>query len=176
MKLVAFVEKLNTLVGRAAAWLGLLMVLLGAVSAIASAMQSFTDARLSFVALDEAQWYLFSLMFLFAAPWALREDAHVRVDVLYGRLGPRGQAWTNLLGGAFLLVPFCVYAVVVTIPTAAESVRVLEVSPDAGGLVRWPLRLAVPVAFALIALQGVVLVMRSFVTLRSTESPEPQAS
>ena len=163
MKFVAFVDRLNRRIGRAAAWLGLLMVLLGAASAIAGSMDSFVDARLSFVALDEAQWYLFSLMFLFAAPWALSEDAHVRVDVLYGRHGARGRAWTNLLGGVLLLVPFCVYAVVVTVPAAAESFRVREMSPDAGGLARWPLKLCVPVAFALLALQGVALVVRSVV-------------
>lgn len=162
MQFVAIVDRIHAAVGRVAAWLGLAMVLVGAGTAIASYLEGRFDARLSFVALDEAQWYLFSLMFLFAAPWALAENAHVRVDVLYGRWGPRGKAWTDILGGLLLLVPFCVYATWVTIPAAAEALRVREMSPDAGGLPRWPLKLLVPVAFGLLGLQGIAMVVRAW--------------
>ena len=145
------------------------MVLIGAANALGGYLEPYLGRRLSFVALDEGQWYLFSVLFLAAAPWALCEDAHVRVDVLYGRLGPKGKAWTNLLGSLLLLIPFCVFAVWVLTPSAIESFRVREVSPDAGGLVRWPIRLVAPVAFCLLGLQGMAGVIRATQVIRSAQ-------
>lgn len=167
MWFVATVDRINAWIGKAAAWLGLLMVLIGAANALGGYLEPMVGRRLSLVALDEGQWYLFSVLFLLAAPWALAEGAHVRVDVLYGQLGPRGKAWTDLLGSLLLLIPFCVFAIWVVTPSAWESFRVREVSPDAGGLVRWPIRLVAPVAFFLLALQGVAGVIRSLGVVRS---------
>lgn len=151
------------------------MVLIGAANALGGYLEPMVGRRLSLVALDEGQWYLFAMLFLLAAPWALAEGAHVRVDVLYGRLGVKGKAWTDVLGSLVLLVPFCVFAVWVVTPSAIESFRVREVSPDAGGLPRWPIRLVAPVAFLLLALQGVAGVIRSVGVLRSG-SVEDQAN
>ena len=170
MTFVALVDRMNTLIGKLAAWLGLAMVFAGAGNALANKIEPYVGRRLSSVALEELQWYLFSALFLLAAPWALKENAHVRVDILYGRLGRRGKAWTDALGGALLLLPFCVYAVVVTYPAAMESLRVREVSPDPGGLARWPIKLLVPLAFTLLALQGLANVVRAIGTLRDTRS------
>ena len=166
MKLIDGIDRINTLVGRAAAWAVLLMALIGAGNAIASYLEPFAGRRLASVALDELQWYLFSVLFLLAAPWALRENAHVRVDVMYGRLGVRGKAWTDALGGALLLLPFCVYAVVVSYPAAAESLRIREISPDPGGLPRWPIKAVLPLAFTLLALQGLANTLRAAGELR----------
>ncbi|MEM8709571.1 MAG: TRAP transporter small permease subunit [Planctomycetota bacterium] len=170
MGFVTFVDRLNGVVGRGASWLGLLMVLVGAGNALGGYLEPIVGKRLSLVALDEGQWYLFGLVFLLAAPWAYAENAHVRVDVLYGRLGPRGKAWTNVLGGVLLLLPFCAFAILVTWPSAMEALRVREGSPDAGGLPRWPLRLVAPAAFGLLALQGVAEIVRSVITLRTREA------
>ena len=169
MGFVRLVDRTNAFIGKTAAWLGLLMVLIGAANALGGYLQPLVGRRLSLVALDEAQWYLFAILFLLAAPWALAEGAHVRVDVLYGRLGPKGRAWTNLLGSLFLLLPFCAFAVYVVTPAALESFRVREVSPDAGGLPRWPLRFVAPVAFTLLLLQGVAGIIRAIATLRGQE-------
>ncbi len=173
MGFVRTIDRLSEVVGKTAAWLGLAMVLLAALNALLGRVELFVDRRLSYVALDEAEWYLFSLMFLFAAPWALRDGAHVRVDVLYGRLGPRGRAWTDLLGGLILGVPFAIYAVWATVPAAAESLHLGEVSNDAGGLLRWPLKMAIPVAFGLLALQGIANSVRAFAVIRSGKAQIP---
>lgn len=170
MPFVHFVDRLNARIGQTAAWLGLLMVLIGAGNAIGGYLEPLVGRRLSLVALDEGQWYLFSILFLLAAPWALAQQAHVRVDVLYGRLGPKGKAWTDVLGSLLLLLPFCVFAVIVLTPSALEAFRVRETSPDAGGLVRWPLRFVPPVAFALLALQGVAIIVRSITVIRGAGS------
>ncbi|MFT6111197.1 MAG: TRAP-type mannitol/chloroaromatic compound transport system permease small subunit [Planctomycetota bacterium] len=170
MGFVHLVDKTNAWIGRLAAWLGLLMVLMGAGNALGGYLEPIVGRQLSLVALDEGQWYLFSILFLLAAPWALAENAHVRVDVLYGRLGPKGKAWTDILGSLVLLIPFCAFSLWVLTPVAFEAFRVRETSPDAGGLVRWPLRIVAPVAFFLIALQGIAGVVRSVYVLRTTAS------
>jgi TRAP-type mannitol/chloroaromatic compound transport system permease small subunit len=102
----------------------------------------------------EAQWYLFSIVFLLGASVTLRRDEHVRVDVLFGRLSPRGKAWVDLLGGLLLLLPFCVFAIVYSLPGAVESLSIREQSPDPGGLPRYPLKLLLPMSFVLLAAQG----------------------
>ncbi|MEM1448719.1 MAG: TRAP transporter small permease subunit [Planctomycetota bacterium] len=173
MRFVALVDRLSTAVGRAAAWLGLAMVLVGAGNAVAGYLEPYVGRRLSSVAFEELQWYLFTALFLLAAPWALATGAHVRVDVLYGRLGRRGKAWIDGAGGVLLLVPFCVYGVLVTWPAAAESFRVREVSPDPGGLARWPIKALVPVAFVLLALQGIANVVRAIADLRGQAPTGP---
>lgn len=172
MRFADAIDRISTSIGRAAAWLGLAMVLVAALNAAGSYLEPYFERRLSFVALDEAEWYLFSIVFLFAAPWALREGAHVRVDVLYGRLGVRGRAWIDLVGGLLLLLPFAIYAIVVTVPTAVEAVRRLETSPDAGGLPRYPLQILVPIAFGLLALQGLAAVLRAADAVRSRPDEE----
>mgnify|MGYP003552348803 FL=1 len=88
----------------------------------------------------EAQWYLFSLIFLLGGAYALKHNAHVRIDLVYGRLSKRTQAWIDLVGTLLFLIPM--------------SLAIRETSPDVGGLPRWPIKIALPVGFALLALQG----------------------
>lgn len=103
----------------------------------------------------EGQWYLFSLAFLLAAAPTLARGDHVRVDVLSGRLRPRARAWIELWGGLCLLLPFCAFAAWSTGEMAARSLAIGEGSPDPGGLPRWPIKLAIPLAFGLLGLQGI---------------------
>lgn len=102
----------------------------------------------------EGQWYLFSLAFLLAAAPTLARGEHVRVDVLSGRLSAKARAWIELLGGLCLLLPFCAFAACSTGEMAARSLMIGEGSPDPGGLPRWPIKLVIPFAFALLGLQG----------------------
>jgi TRAP-type mannitol/chloroaromatic compound transport system permease small subunit len=148
------IDALNRTIGRWVAWLTFAMVLVGAFNAVARYFDRAVGGGLSSNAYVELQWYLFSLVFLLGAPYALRADAHVRVDVLYGRLGPRGKAWIDLVGGLLFLLPFCVFALVVSWPSVRDSWGVREVSPDPGGLARWPIKAAVMLAFGLLLLQG----------------------
>ncbi|MEO1699332.1 MAG: TRAP transporter small permease subunit [Planctomycetota bacterium] len=160
-KLLDAIDAASVRIGQLAAWLGLGMVGAAVTVTLGAKVGALFGAPLRFVALDELQWYLFSATFLFAAPWALKEGAHVRVDVVQSRLGPRGRAWIDLIGGVVLLLPFALFAVYVTWPTAMESLRLREASPDAGGLARWPLKLAVPFAFGLLFLQGLSTTLRA---------------
>jgi TRAP-type mannitol/chloroaromatic compound transport system permease small subunit len=136
------------------------MVLVGAFNALARYGDKYLPVRLSSNGWIELQWYFFSIVFLLAAPHALRLNSHVRVDVFYGRLGLRGKAWIDLLGGLAFLLPFCIFAVWLTFPSAMLSLGIRETSPDPGGLARWPIKLVVPIAFVLLTLQGFAEVVR----------------
>jgi TRAP-type mannitol/chloroaromatic compound transport system permease small subunit len=94
------------------------------------------------------------------------------VDVLYGRLGTRGRAGIDLAGTLLFLLPFCVLMLWATWPAVAASWAVREVSPDPGGLPRWPIKALVPVAFVLLFAQGVSQAIKAVAALRGLE-PEP---
>lgn len=159
-------EALTGRVGDAAAWLTLAMVLLSAGNALARYAGRFLGRNLSPNTLVEAQWYLFAAVFLLGAASTLRDDAHVRVDVVYGRLRARTRAALDLAGHLVFLLPFCAFALWACWPAVAESIRIHEGSPDPGGLPRWPIKALVPVAFALLGLQGVASAIRAFTSLR----------
>jgi TRAP-type mannitol/chloroaromatic compound transport system permease small subunit len=103
LKFADFVDRMSERSGRWLAWLSLAMVLAGAFNAIARYLDKFSGLGLSSNTYIEAQWYLFSAMFLLGAAYTLKRDAHVRVDVLTSRLSPRGRAWIDV-GGTVLFL------------------------------------------------------------------------
>lgn len=160
------IDRVNGWIGRATAWLALVMVLLGAFNALARWAGRLLERDLSSNAYLEGQWYLFSLLFLLGAAWALGEDRHVRVDVLYGRLSERAKAWIDLVGGFVFLLPFCIFALWASWPSVFRSFKLLEMSADPGGLPRWPIKAVVLLAFALLAIQGVSEIVKRAAFLR----------
>jgi TRAP-type mannitol/chloroaromatic compound transport system permease small subunit len=155
------IDAANECVGRAVLWLVLVATLISAGNAL-----SRYALNLSSNAWLEIQWYLFAALFLLAAGYTLRHNGHVRIDVLYGRLGPRAQAWVDVAGGALFLLPFCVLMLWLSWPGFTESLASGERSPDAGGLLRWPVRLTLPLGFALLALQGLSEIIKRIAFLR----------
>lgn len=148
-------DRVSAGAGRLVAWLTVGMVGVGVWNTLARWLGRAAGIDLASNGLIEAQWYAFSVVFLLGASDALRTNAHVRVDVLYGRASPRRRAWIDLVGTLLLGLPFCIALVVLSWPGAAESFAIGERSPDPGGLPRWPLRALVPVGFALLTLQAV---------------------
>ncbi|HYM99060.1 MAG TPA: TRAP transporter small permease subunit [Aestuariivirgaceae bacterium] len=104
--------------------------------------------------LGEAQWYMFAGMVMFGAAHTLRMNEHVRVDLVYGSVSERARLWIDLLGGIFFLLPMCLLMIHFTWPWFLQSYYDGETSANAGGLLRWPVKLTLPLGFALIALQG----------------------
>jgi TRAP-type mannitol/chloroaromatic compound transport system permease small subunit len=155
IRISSTIDRFTTGLGRAVAWLGLIMVLVGAFNAIARYAGRHLGLHLSSNAYLELQWYLFSILFLLGAAYVLRADAHIRVDVLYGRLGVKGQSVINILGTLLLLVPFSLFVVWVSLPVVQASWRVREMSADPGGLPRYPLKALILVCFGLLLLQAV---------------------
>ena len=150
LRLARAIDRLNELIGRAVSWLGLAAVLICAAAALARySLNQGSNAWL------EIQWYLNSAVFLLVAAYALKRNDHVRIDAIAGRLPPRFLAWIDILGGVFALLPAMILIAWYSWPSLANSFHINEYSSDPGGLIRWPVRLLIPVAFSLLALQGV---------------------
>ena len=169
--LIRAMDRLTGLLGKVISWLALVMVLIGAYNAIVRYLGRFMSTNLSSNLYLELQWYLFSVLFLLGAGYALREDAHVRVDVLYGRLHRRTQAWINVVGSLLLLLPFCVFVLYVSWPSVRNAWTIKEMSPDPGGLPRYPLKAMILVAFVLLIAQGLAELLKEIQILRG-ETPE----
>ena len=174
-RLSAGIDRAHLLLGRGVGLLTLLMVLLAAGNAVARHLGKYLGANLSSTAAIEGQWYMFSLVFLLGAATTLAQDKHVRVDVLYGRLGPKGKAGINLSGTLLFLLPFCVFGIWMTWPAVANSWAVREVSPDPGGLPRYPIKAVIPLAFALLFLQGLSELAKSLLTLLGRDAAGGEA-
>ena len=172
LRLSRIIDTLNRRLARVMGWALFGMVLVGAYNAIARSLEKELGLELSSNAYIEAQWYLFSLVFLLGAPYALRANAHVRVDVLYGEHSARGKAWTDLVGSVLFLIPFCLFAIWISWDFVANSIAVSEQSPDPGGLPRWPLKLLVPIAFGLLGLQGLSEAVKRAAFLRGMTPEE----
>ncbi len=173
LRIARGIDRFSTRTGQFVYWLTLVMVLLGSFNAIVRYLDKYTGLGLSSNTYIELQWYLFGLVFLLGAAYTLRHNAHVRVDVFYGRLSPRGKAWINIAGTLAFLLPFCIAMVVVSWPAVRNSWVIFEGSPDPGGLPRYPIKTVIPVAFVLLALQGVSMLIKSLsVVLDSPVSEE----
>jgi len=113
----------------------------------------------------EAQWYMFAAMVLFGAAWTLKVNEHVRVDLIISNVSERTRTWIDLLGGIFFLMPMCILMIYVTWPWFMEAYLTGETSQNAGGLPRWPVKLILPVGFALILLQGIAEIIKCVAAL-----------
>ena len=171
LRLSRAIDAVNGWLGRLVGWLTLVMVLIGAYNAVVRYLGRYIGGNLSSNAYLELQWYLFSLVFLLGASYALQRNVHVRVDLLYGRLSARGRAWIDLVGTLVLLLPFTLFTLWVSWPTVRSSWAVREVSSDPGGLARYPIKTVILVAFGLLALQGISLTIRQLATLRGEQPP-----
>lgn len=174
--LVRTADRLNGFLGTISAGLLILMIAIGASSAILRYLAQPLGFAPALNAFGDAQWMLFSAVVLLGMAWALRDDAHVRVDVLFGRLSPKGQAWINLVGTLFMLLPFCALLMWVLWPAVLDAVALREGAADPGGLPRWPIKTLVPLSIALLALQGVAQALRAVGVLRGAPLPESEAS
>ena len=144
------IDRLNEAVGQTVKWLVLAAVLISAGNAVIRySLNRSSNAWL------EIQWYLFAAIFLLCAGYTLLRNEHVRIDVVAGRLSARAQAWIDLIGSLVFLLPMALIIGVLAWPQVADSFARGEMSGDAGGLLRWPVKLLIPVGFALLALQGV---------------------
>ena len=126
--------------------------------------------NLGAIAVQESVIYLHAMAFMLGIPYALKTDEHVRVDVLYGRLTPRGRAWVNLLGHCLFLVPVTLTLFWLSLPYVGASWRILEGSPEVGGIPGiFLLKTLIPLTSALLLLQGLAGISRAVRTLRESE-------
>ena len=149
IRLAALIDALNERVGRTVYWLVLVAVLISAGNAIVRKVFNYSSNSLL-----EMQWYLFSAVFLLCAGYTLQRNEHVRIDVIAGRFSPRVQAWIDVFGTVFFLLPMALLFIWLSWPVFVRTFVHGEISTNAGGLMIWPARLMVPLGFALLALQG----------------------
>ena len=143
------IDRLNEKVAVFADWLVLLSCLISAGNAFSR--YSFS---LSSNAWLEIQWYMFGAMILLGASYTLKKNEHVRVDIVYGHLATRTQIWIDILGGIFFLLPATIIIGWLAWPMFHNSFMQNEISGNAGGLLRWPIKLMIPLGFWLLTLQG----------------------
>lgn len=115
----------------------------------------------------EAQWYMFAGMVLFGAAYTLKVNEHVRVDLIYGMVSERTRILIDIFGIILFLLPMCVILIYFTWPWFVESFRGNEASSNAGGLIRWPVKLTLPVGFTLMALQGISELIKRVAALQN---------
>ena len=143
------IDALNERIGRIVLWLILFMVLVSAGNAV------FRYAfNISSNAWLELQWYMFATVFLLCAGYTLRNDEHIRIDVISSHLSRRTQIWIDIFGTAFFLLPLSLTILVLSWPVFMNAWQSGEISSNAGGLIRWPARLLVPLGFLLLSVQG----------------------
>jgi len=144
------IDAVNERIGRLVYWLILAMVLISAGNATSRyALNIASNAWL------ELQWYLFAAVFLLCAGYTLLHNEHIRIDVVASRWSKRTQTWIDIFGTLFFLLPMSVYIMWSSWPIFMNAWTSGEVSGSAGGLIRWPARLLVPVGFFLLSLQGI---------------------
>ncbi len=160
LKLSRYIDRLNDKFGVVATWLVLLACLISAGNAASRYL--FSESSNGWL---EVQWYMFAGIVMLGGPYTLKMNEHVRVDLIYSATSERRRIWIDIIGGFLFLLPLCAILIYFTWPWFLESWRIHEFSSNAGGLVRWPVKLLLPVGFALMALQGISEIIKRIAAL-----------
>ena len=150
LKLAFGVDWISEKFGLLASWAVLFAALISAANAFVR--YGFNWSSNSFT---EIQWYLFAYIVMLGTSVVFNKNEHVRVDVLYSRYSTRKQVWTDILGILFFMLPVCILLIYLSAPLFYKMLLSGEMSSNAGGLIRWPAMLAVPLGFSLLTLQGI---------------------
>jgi TRAP-type mannitol/chloroaromatic compound transport system permease small subunit len=167
LKLSGIIDGINVRIGQWVAWLVLVAVLVSAANAtVRKIFDTSSNAWL------ELQWVLFSAVFLLCAPWTLKDNEHIRIDIINNLMPQRLRNSIDIVGHAFFLLPLCVVMVVTGIPFFLRSWEVNEQSSNAGGLPQWPAKSLVMIGFALLLLQGLSELIKRIAIVRGL-IPDP---
>ena len=143
------IDLINTWVGKLTMWLILAATLISAGNAVVRKAFSISSN-----AMLEIQWYLFAGVFMLGAGYCLLQNAHVRIDFVSSRLSARTRNWIDVVGILVVLFPLCFLIIQLGWPLFTQALASGEMSSNAGGLIRWPVKALLPIGFALLALQG----------------------
>lgn len=169
LKFSRAVDALNAWVGRWVLWLILGSTVISGLNAVVrKVFDTSSNAYL------EVQWYLFAAAFLLASGYTLLNGEHVRIDVVNSRLSRRTQMWIDVVGFTLFLTPMCLVVLYFGIPFFLQGFRSGEMSSNAGGLIRWPVYLMMPIGFFLLLLQGLSELVKRIAFLRGL-IPDPTA-
>jgi TRAP-type mannitol/chloroaromatic compound transport system permease small subunit len=160
LKISAAIDAVNERFGTIANYLVLFASLISAGNAASRYL--FSESSNGWL---EIQWYMFAGMVLLGGPYTLKANEHVRVDLVYGMVSERTRIWIDIIGGFLFLLPICIILTYFTWPWFVESWKLNEASSNAGGLLRWPVKLLLPVGFFLMALQGISEIIKRIAAL-----------
>ena len=164
-KICQWIDALNTWVGNFVAWATAVVVVVVFVDVVMR--YAF---QVSFVFTQELEWHLFAFIFLMGAGNTLLKDGHVRVDIFYQRASAKTQAWINLIGVIFFLIPGCYMIIATSFNFVYNAWAVMEGSPDPGGIpFRFLLKACIPAGVILVLLQGISLGIKSLFTITGRE-------
>jgi len=165
LNIAKWIDTLNEWVGRGVAWVTLGLVIVIFVDVVMRYI-----FRISFVFTQELEWHLFAFIFLIGAGYTLLHDGHVRVDIVYQRLGPKARAWINLMGVLLFLYPGCIMIIVTSAKFVYNAWSIMEGSPDPGGIpYRFIVKGTIPAGFCLLLLQGTSLGIHSLLQIMGIE-------
>jgi TRAP-type mannitol/chloroaromatic compound transport system permease small subunit len=164
------IDRITAAIGYTVSWFILAAVLISAGNAVVR--KTFDMSSNAWL---EAQWYLFSAVFLLAAAYTLQRDDHIRIDVISGMLPRRVRNWIDLFGHFFMLTPFVILMIYHAIPFVRTSFRQQEISTNAGGLIVWPAKALVLAGFSLLALQAVSEIIKRIAIMRGI-IPDPHVN
>ena len=150
LKLSGVIDRINEKIG----YVTNLLVLLSVIVSAGNAMTRYAF-NLSSNGWLEVQWYMFALVVMYGASYTLRRNEHVRVEIFYLMLSERAQLWLDLICTILFLIPVCLLLAYLSWPFFKLSYDTAEISGNAGGLIRWPIKFVLPSGFVLLALQGV---------------------
>lgn len=161
------IDRMNELIGRGVSWLILIAIFISAGNAtVRKVLNTSSNAWL------ELQWYLFGAAFLFAAAYTLKQNEHIRIDIVYGLFSRRVQHWIDLFGHLVFLMPFVLLMLYYLGPYVERSWRTGEISNNAGGLTIWPAKSLLLLGFFLLALQGLSEIIKKIAVMRGL-IPDP---
>ena len=170
LRVSKLIDAISNRIGQTIYWLVLISVIVSSGNAVVRYIFDYSSN-----AWLELQWYLYTSFFLIGAGYTLLRNEHVRIDIINSRLSPRARAWIDLLGGLFFLLPIALLVMVLAWPVFTESFALHETSPSANGLLRWPVKLMIPVGFFLLALQGVSeIIKRAAFLMHLIPDPTPR--
>lgn len=161
LKFSRLIDWFSNLLGKLVMWLVLAAVLISAVNAIMR--KAFNIGSNAYL---EIQWYLFAAVFMLGAAYVLLHNAHVRIDFIASRLSKRTNAWIDAIGIVVFLIPLCVILIDLSWPFFMRTYLSGEMSENAGGLIRWPVVLMIPLGFAVLLLQAVSELIKRVAFLR----------
>ena len=163
------IDRLNEFVGKSVSWLILVSIVVSAGNAIIR--KAFNESSNAWL---ELQWYLFGAAFLLAAAYTLKQNEHIRIDIVYGRWSRRVQHWIDLIGHLLFLMPFTLLMVCYLVPYVLRSYGSGEMSTNAGGLIIWPAKAMLLAGFLLLALQGISEIIKKIAVMTGRlEDPTP---
>lgn len=161
LSLSSLIDRLTTLIGRLSMWLILATTLISAGNAIVRKAFDISSNGLL-----EIQWYLFAAVFMLGAGYGFLKNSHVRIDFISSKLSDRTRNWIDVGGILVVLFPLCVLLIALSWPPFIGALNNGEMSQNAGGLIRWPVYMLVPVGFGLLMLQGFSELIKRIAFLR----------